>query len=175
MPKLRKMLGSAGAPYIVALMELIETQSKTTICNWCMGYAQEHILPIYELACANDLRPRQALHAARQWLQGEIKFPVAKKFILEAHAAAREAEEQPATQAAARAIGQAAASIHVPTHSLGMCFYAAAAIAYSRVGLTESKETYDEIAAQECGHMLEALRVMAVADEPNPAKVNWRC
>ena len=72
-------------------------------------------------------------------------------------------------------MGQAAASIYTPTHSLGLAFYDAAAIAYDRVGLEEKPEVYDGIAAQECEKMEAALRAVAVEDEPNPAKINWYC
>lgn len=90
-------------------------------------------------------------------------------------AAARELEADPAAQAAARACGQAAACFHTPTHSLGLAFYGAAAIAYDRVGTAESVETYDRMAAKECAKMEDALRAIAVENEPNPAKINWRC
>lgn len=72
-------------------------------------------------------------------------------------------------------MGQAAASIYTPTHSLGLAFYGAATIAYDRVGLEEKPEVYDGIAAQECEKMEAALRAVAVEDEPNPAKINWYC
>lgn len=175
MAKLRKMLGSAESPYIVSLMRLIETQSKATIATWCIEYAKETILPIYERAYPQDTRPRNALDAAREWMQGRVKLPTVKKLVLEAHAAAREAEGNPAAQAAARAIGQTAAVVHVPTHSLGLAFYGAAAIAYANHGLEETVGAYDAIAAEECAKMEAALRTIAVQDEPNPARINWRC
>lgn len=176
MPKLRKMLGTADSPYIVSLMRLIETQSKATIANWCIDYAEECILPIYARDYPGDGRPLMALQAARDWLEGKVKLPQVKHIILnECHAAAREAEDNPAAQAAARACGQAAACFHTPTHSLGLAFYGAAAIAYDRVGLLESPETYDRIAAEECAKMEAALRRVAVENEPHPAKINWRC
>ncbi len=175
MAKLRKMLGAADFPYIVSLMRLIETQSKETIVNWCVDYAQQHILPIYERVCPDDHRPREALTAARDWLAGRIKLPAAKAKILTTHAAAREVEGNPAAQAAARAVGQAASTIHMATHSLGIAFYGAAAIAYDRVGISETPEIYDRIAAEECVKMETALRAVAVENEKNPAKINWRC
>lgn len=175
MAKLRKMLGAADSPYIVSLMRLIETQSKETLVNWCVDYAQQHILPIYEQAYPGDARPSEALTAARDWLAGKIKLPAAKQKILATHAAAREAEENPAAQAAARAVGQAASTIHMATHSLGIAFYGAATIAYDRVGIGETPEVYDRIAAEECAKMEAALRAVAVENEKNPAKINWRC
>lgn len=175
MPKPRKMLGDWTAPYIQSLMRLIETQSKATIANWCVSYAAEHILPVYEKSFPEDARPIAALNAARDWLEGKIKLPVAKKMILDAHAAAREAAANPAAQAAARAIGQAAATIHAPTHSLGLAFYGAAAIAYDRIGTDKKPDVYEQIAAEECAKMEEALRAASVKNEPNPVKINWNC
>lgn len=176
MPKLRKMLGSATSPYIISLMRLIETQSKATIAAWCMDYTVANILPIFEKHCPGDIRPRSAIAAARDWFEGRKKLPEVKNIILnECHAAARELDGIPAAQAAARACGQAAASFHTPTHSLGLAFYGTAAIAYDRVGLDEKPEVYDQIAAEECAKMEAALRAVAVENEPNPAKIKWNC
>lgn len=176
MPKLRKMLGAADSPYIVSLKRLIETQSRDTIAGWCMDYAEAHILPIFEKHCPGDSRPRNAIAAARDWFEGRRKLPEVKNIILnECHAAARELEGSPAAQAAARACGQAAACFHTPTHSIGLAFYGAAAIAYDRVGINEKSEVYDQIAAEECAKMEAALRAVAVENEPNPAKINWNC
>lgn len=176
MANLRKMLGRADSPHIVSLMRLIETQSKATIATWCLDYTETNILPIFEKHCPSDNRPRRAIDASRDWFMGKKKLPEVKSIILnECHAAARELEGDPAAQAAARACGQASACFHTPTHSLGLAFYGAAAIAYDRVGLSESVEVYDCIAAEECAKMEAALRTIAVENEPNPAKINWHC
>jgi hypothetical protein len=176
MAKLRKMLGSVDAPYIVSLMRLIETQSKITLALWCIDYAEKNILPIYKKAFPKDSRPLSALNAACGWMAGKVKFPEVKDLILNAcHAAAWEAAEHPAAQAAARTCGQAAACIYTPTHSLGLVFYGAAAVAYDWAGLNEKPEVYDQIAAEECAKMEAALRAIAVKNEPNPAKINWNC
>ena len=162
------MLGTADSPYILSLARLIETQSKTTVTVWCIGYAETHILPIYERAYPGDPRPRHALEAARAWMEGRVKLPEVKRIILsECHAAAREAEDHPAAQAAARTCGHAASCIHTPTHSLGLAFYGAAAIAYDRVGTDKTPDVYERIAAEECGKMEAALRAAtATADNP---------
>lgn len=175
MAKLRKMLGSADSPYIVSLMRVIETQSKTTITKWCVDYAEEHILPIYESAYVGDFRARNALKASRDYIEGKMKLADAKKLLREATAAAREAEENPIAQAAARAVAQAAATINTSTNSLALAFYGSAAIAYTRVGTLEKADIYDQIATEECGKMEEALRSIAVENEENPAKINWNC
>lgn len=176
MTKLRKMLGTANSPYIISLMRLIETQSKVTIAKWCLDYTEQNILPIYEKAYPQDFRPRNAIDASRAWFMGQKKLQEVKDIILNScHQAARECDDNPAAQAAARACGQASACFHTPTHSLGLAFYGAAAIAYERVGINEKPEIYDQIAADECAKMEAALRAVAIANEPNPAKINWNC
>lgn len=174
--KLRKMLGDVNAPSTIALMNLIDTQSRETICKWCIDYAWEKILPIFEKHCPDDPRPRSALAAARDYLEGRVKFNVVKDIILhQCHQAARELDADPAAQAAARACGQASAVVHTLSHSIGLYFYGAAAVAYDRVGLNESPEVYDAIAEEVCADITAALQAVAVKDEPNPAKIKWYC
>ena len=175
MAKLRKMLGAADSPYILSLMSLIETQSKTTIGDWCVDYAEKYILNIYEKAFPEDDRLRLAVEAYRSYRKGELKLPELKKAAALTVQAAKEAEKNPAAQAAARTIGQAIGAVYTPTQSLGLAFYGAAAIAYDRVGLEEKPEVYDRIAAQECAKMEEALRACMVENEKNPAKIKWYC
>jgi len=176
MPKYRKMLSDINAPYLQSLMRLIETQNKTTLANWCLDYAEAHILPIYEKHMPGDARPSHAINAAHDWLDGKVKLPYVKKIILdECHAAARELDANPTAQAAARTCGQAAACIHTPTHSLGLALYGALAVAYDKLGIDANWDALVSVAAEECGKMETALRAVAVENEPNPAKINWNC
>ncbi|WP_409199612.1 putative immunity protein [Methanobrevibacter sp. DSM 116169] len=176
MKKYRKMLADINAPYLQSLMKLIETQSKTTIAHWCIDYAQENIFPIYEKTYPNDERPMNALNAANEWLDGKVKLPYVKNIILnECHAAAREAEGNPAAQAAARTCGQVASTIHAPTHSIGLALYGALAIAYDKIGVDSDWESLLNVAEEECFKMEESLKFVAVEDEFNPAKINWKC
>lgn len=175
MPKARKMLSDWKAPYIQSLMKLIETQSKETLSYWAIEYAQLVILPLWCKCYPHDQRPQNALKAAREWLSGEIKLPQAKPIILECHAAAREAEGNPVAQASARAIGQSASTIHSARHCIGLAFYGAVAVAYEQLGKDAPWIQIEQCAAQECGRMEAALRDVAVKDEHNPAKINWKC
>ncbi|HMM05656.1 MAG TPA: hypothetical protein PKD52_03175 [Clostridiales bacterium] len=174
-PKPRKMLNDWNAPYIQSLMKLIETQNKTTLANWAVDYSEQVILPLYRKDYPNDLRPQNALKAARQWLSGGIKLPQAKKAILACHATAREAEGNPVAQAAARAIGQCASTIHSARHCIGLAFYGALAVAYDRLGTEATWEQLEQCAAKECERMEGALRAVAVDNEANPAKIDWKC
>jgi len=174
--KLRKLLGDVNAPSVVALRDLINTQSKETIIRWCLSYATDKILPIYEKHCPDDSRPRNAINAAYDYLDKKVKFPDVKNIILnECHAAARDLEANPIAQAAARAVGQGSAVVHTLTHSLGLYFYASAAVAYDRIGLDASDVEYATIAEEVCKDYTDALRDVAVKDEVNPAKLKWNC
>ena len=174
--KLRKMLGDVNAPSAVALRELIDTQSKDTIRTWCLSYAEDKILPLFEKHCPGDGRPRSAIDAAHEYLDGKVKFTLVKNVILnECHAAARELDANPIAQAAARAVGQGSAVVHTLTHSLGLFFYAAAAVAYDRIGFDATEEAYAEIAEEVCLDYTDALRAIAVENETNPAKLKWNC
>ncbi len=175
MPKTRKMLSDWDAPYIQSLVKLIETQSKATLANWAALYSERVILPLWRKHYPDDLRPQNALNAAREWLSGEIKLPQAKPIILECHAAAREADGNPAAQAAARAIGQSASTIHSARHCIGLALYGAIAVAYDTLGTNAPWAQLEQCAADECGRMLDALRAAYVENEPNPAKIDWKC
>ncbi len=175
MPKTRKMLSDWDAPYIQLLVKLIETQSKSTLANWAVDYAERIMLPLWNKRYPDDQRPQNALNTAREWLSGEIKLPQAKTAILECHAAARKSDANPSAQAAARTIGQCASTIHSPRHCIGLALYGALAVAYDTLGTDAPWEQLEQCSADECGRMLEALRAISVENEPNPAKINWKC
>lgn len=175
MAKTRKMLSNWDAPYIQSLVKLIDTQSKATLANWVINYSEQVIAPLWRKHYPGDQRPQMALDAAREWLSGNIKLPQAKAAILECHTAAREADGNPVAQAAARAMGQAAATIHSAQHCIGLALYGALAIAYDELGTNRPWPETEQYAAVECERMEKALQIMAVKDEPNPVKIDWKC
>lgn len=175
MAKARKMLSDWQAPYIQSLMKLIETQSKETLVIWAVDYSEGVILPLWRKYYLDDLRPQNALNAAREWLSGTIKLPQAKLAILQCHAAARETEGNSVAQAAARTIGQCASTIHSPRHCIGLAFYGGIAVAYDQLGSDVPWEQIEQCAAEECRRMEAALAAVAVEKEENPAKIDWKC
>ena len=175
MSKVKKMLSDWNAPYIQSLMESIETQSKATLAIWAVDYSEQVILPLWIKFYPDDLRPQNVLIAAREWLSGTIKLPQAKPAILECHAAAREADGNPVAQAAARTIGQCASTIHSARHCIGLAFYGAIAVAYDQLGTDAPWGQIEQCAAEECERMEAALRAVAVENEPNPVKIDWKC
>lgn len=173
MKKLRKTLGNFDCQQIRSLARLAETQSKRTLCLWSINYAEAYLLPVFERAFPDDTRPREALINSRGWLEGRVKFADAKDTNNGAHNAATAAEGYPAAQAAARAIAHASLTIHVSAHCMGIAFYGSAALAYTQLGLGAAQEEYLVVAQQAWSEMEDALRKIAVENEPNPARLDW--
>ncbi len=173
MKKLQKTIGNFNCPEIRSLAQLAETQSKRTLCLWSIDYAEAHLLLVFEREFPDDTRPREALANSRGWLEGRVKFVDAKDTNNGAHNAATAAEGHPAAQAAARAIAHASLTIHVSAHCMGIAFYGAIALAYAQLGLDATQEEYLVVAKQAWAEMEDALRNIAVENEPNPAKLDW--
>ena len=175
MAKLRKMLGGVSQPEIVRLMRMIETQSKERLAKWAVGCVQARYLPVFEKAAPEDQRPAAAIEAVKLCILGEVKAADLKKPLADAVQAAKDAEEFPAAQAAARAISTACAVIRTPTNALGFVFYGAAAVAYHKAGIDRPQEVYDALATEEFRELIESLEKVMIPDEKNPAKINWNC
>lgn len=173
MPKIRKMLNDWDAPYLQSLIKIVKTQSKITLTNWALNYSEQYLLPLWFKYYPNDLRPLAAIEVARAWLVGLVKLPVARPIILDTHAAGKLATN-PAALAAARAIAHSAATIHSARHCLGLAFYGALALTYEKYGWDLPWNELEQLASKECTLMEEALRKVAIIDEPNPAKINWK-
>jgi hypothetical protein len=111
-----------------ALKALVRKTEHKTLALWAIDCV-ERILPYFEEHYPEDPRPRQALQALQAWITtGVFKMAVIRKASLASHAAAREVGEDNSARSAARAAGQAVATAHVPTHSLGAANYALQAI-----------------------------------------------
>lgn len=97
----------------VDLLKLTKECDKKTPAIWAANVA-ERVLPQFEEKYPNDKRPRIALETLREWIKtGEFHMAVIRKASLNAHAAAREVEENSAARFTARACGQAVAVAHV--------------------------------------------------------------
>lgn len=97
----------------------------------------EHVLPYFEEKYPNDSRPRRAIEVCRTWVAtGVFKMAVIRGASLDSHAAAREAQDAAACYTA-RSAGQAVATAHVPTHSIGAAVYAIKAAAVYSANLDD--------------------------------------
>ena len=112
------------AKYKGEFVELVEKVDHKTLAIWAIDCA-ERILPYFEEEYPQDHRPRQAIETLQAWIDsGVFKMAVIRKASLDSHAAAREVGVDNAARSAARAAGQAVATAHVPTHSIGAAIYA---------------------------------------------------
>jgi hypothetical protein len=110
------------------MTELVKKSDHKALAVWAMDCA-ERVLPYFEEKYPEDPRPRQALKTLQTWIDtGVFKMAVIRKASLDSHAAAREVGEDNAARSAARAAGQAVATAHVFTHSVGAAVYAQQAI-----------------------------------------------
>ncbi len=111
-----------------AMVELMGKTNHKALGLWAMDCA-ERVMPYFEQKYPQDPRPRQALDALQAWINtGVFKMADIRKASLTSHAAAREVDEDNAARSAARAAGQAVATAHVPTHSMGAANYALQAV-----------------------------------------------
>jgi len=88
---------------------------------WAASCA-EHVLDLFEVVRPQDLRPRQAIEAARAWVRGELTMTQARTAGGHAMGAARDLTG--AARHAAYAAGQAGVVAHVAAHELGAAAYA---------------------------------------------------
>ena len=110
----------------------------------------EHVLHLFESAAPDDLRPRQAIEAARAWTRGELKMMETRALGGHAMGAARPLSG--AARNAAYAAGQAGVVAHVAAHDLG-----AAAYAIKAARDAASPGDAEEAGRQECRWQREQL------------------
>ena len=146
-----------------AILELVRRTDHKTLAVWAVDCV-ERVMPYFEEEYPEDHRPRNAIEACREWVRtGVFKMADIRKAALASHAAAREVGEDNAARSAARAAGQAVATAHVPTHSIGAANYALQAIHRA----TNSSDADAAIAKErdwQYQHLLE-LRKTYEADE----------
>jgi uncharacterized protein YdhG (YjbR/CyaY superfamily) len=110
------------------IAELVRDTDHKIVAVWAADCA-ERVLPCFEEKYPDDTRPRTAIEACREWARtGVFRMADVRRTSLDAHAAARDVNDDPAARSAARAAGQAMATAHVPTHAIAAALYAATAV-----------------------------------------------
>jgi hypothetical protein len=89
----------------------------------------ERVLKFFEKERPDDMRPRDAVKAIKEWAEDKrvLGMKEVRKLSIDAHAAARDVKSNEAKYAA-HAAGQAVGTWHVPTHALVAFSYAGKAI-----------------------------------------------
>lgn len=141
MKRKNKILFSRDSQCLQELIKLIEAQNHRTLVLWALDCANT-TLAKFESKYPKECRPRIALERCEAWAQGRIKMPTAKRAILDAHAVAKELEDDEYS-ALAHAIGHAGATVHVETHAIGLVLYELTAIVL-RYGKDEYQKPVDE-------------------------------
>ena len=173
--KRRKMLGDPNGPLCREMMRQIETQSRDTLANWALDFAQKRYEPIFLEQRPEDLRMQQLLALCQAVQAGQVTRKEEKAAIQAARKALGELAQEPVAEAAARAIVTACGVYQTPTNALGFLFYGAAAVVYHQEGLSQTAEYYEERAQREWEEAIQSLKEVSVAAEPNPVKVDWNC
>ncbi|MBE2184719.1 MAG: hypothetical protein IAE89_14920 [Anaerolineae bacterium] len=110
------------------VLALMENTDHKILGMWARDCALR-VLPYFEEKYPEDVRPRNAIETLQTWIDsGVFKMSVIRAASLLSHAAARDTDDNDAARSAARACGQAVATAHVPTHSIGAANYALQAI-----------------------------------------------
>ncbi len=171
----RRMLSDINALYIQEIMQLIEKQSKETISKWCITYAKENIIPIWNEYFPDDNRPSAAIIKAEEFLDGKRSIQDIKSEVIICRNLAKEIKDNIIAEGSIRAIASAITSLYNPPTSLGIVLYGALMIAYYKVGVNASLELIDTVAIDECIKMKESLLRISVEKEENPVKIKWNC
>lgn len=134
--------------------ERIKDIKHKTLALWAIDCA-ERVLPYFEEEFPEDRRPRNAIETLQAWINtGVFKMAVIRKASLDSHAAARDVGEDSPARSAAHAAGQAVATAHVPTHSIGAAIYALQAI-HRAVSASDADAAVAEERAWQYQHLLE--------------------
>ena len=111
-----------------SIVELVSKTDHKTLAIWAIDCA-ERAMSYFEENYPEDHRPRQAMETLQTWINsGVFRMAVIRNASLTSHTAAREVGEDNSARSAARAAGQAVATAHVPSHSIGAANYALQAI-----------------------------------------------
>jgi hypothetical protein len=152
-----------------SLGELTGKTGHKTLAAWAIDCVKR-VLPYFEEQYPQDNRPRKAIETLRKWIRtGVFSMAVIRKAALDAHAAARETEEDSAARSAARAAGQAVATAHVPAHSIGAANYALQAV-YRAANSSDAMAVVAKERDWQYRHLL-ALNEKSPASEMKPVLI----
>jgi hypothetical protein len=107
---------------------LINGVGHKTLAVWARD-CTERVMCYYEDIFPQDRRPRESIVVLEKWIDtGVFRMSVIRGASLAAHSAAKDVDEDNSARSAAHAAGQAVATAHVPTHSIGAACYALQAV-----------------------------------------------
>lgn len=140
------------------IVELAKKTDHKTLAVWAID-CTERVLAHFEGKYPEDHRPRNAIETLQTWIDtGRFKMAVIRGASLGSHAAAREVGEDNAARSAAHSAGQAVATAHVPTHSIGAAIYALQAI-YRASDFSEADAAIAQEREWQYQHLRELIEI----------------
>ncbi len=137
---------------------------------WAAACA-EHVLPLFEEACAGDARPRVAVEHARAWTRGEV--PMMESRAAGGHAMGAARSLTGASRFAAYAAGQAGCVPHVAEHDLGAAAYAIKAVRASVPRDADAAEAGRRERDWQRTQLPDAVRELVLEDQARRNDICW--
>jgi len=148
------------AHYKKEFVEIVKKTDHKTLAVWAVDCV-ERVMPYFEEKYPEDHRPRNAIETLQAWIsKGEFRMAVIRGTSLASHAAAREVGEGDAARSVARAAGQAVATAHVPTHSIGAAIYALQAI-HRATDASDADAAVEKERDWQIQHLIELMEKLA--------------
>lgn len=135
-----RILFSKDSILLHELMLQIEARNRRTLTLWALDLAEE-AANRFAQTHPDELRPFNAVAAARAWAAGQIRMPAARRAILDCHALAKELID-PADIARCHAIAQGCSVVHTIGHAMGLPIYELTAIV-RELGVDHCKEAVE--------------------------------
>ncbi|MGM0395921.1 MAG: putative immunity protein [Bacillota bacterium] len=148
--KKNKILFTRESQSLKELVDLLDAQNHRTLVLWALDCGKR-ALQDFESAFPEEKRPRRCLELCEKWAKGEVKMKETKRAILDAHAVAKEVEDE-RLKALCHGIGHAGATVHVGTHAIGLPMYELTAIV-----LQHNKKEYEEYVQKKIGFYMDRL------------------
>lgn len=141
MSRKNQVLFAKSSAFLADLAALIQEQNHRAMVLWAFEFADETVLKLFE-RYPNEKRLESAVRISKDWAAGKVKMPVAKRAILQAHAAAKEIGSLEDI-ALCHAVGQACGVVHANGHAIGFPIYDLTAI-IRRYGVPECQGVVEE-------------------------------
>lgn len=157
-----QILFSRESECLLELLELMKLQKHRTLVKWAF-LCVEKPLAILREHYPHDKRPEQAVVLCKLWASGEVKMPIAKKALLEAHGMAKEIQSLEDI-ALCHAVGQACATVHVETHGIGLAIYELTAIV-RRYGVDKCEKPIEDRMEEYMHCLIKCEKDIATSEE----------
>ena len=147
----RKILFNKDDAFLKPLVEILAKADHQSIILWAIELAEELSI------AADDAYVKEAINFCKMWAQGEVKMPLARKYILKVHSEAKENTFIKGLYL--HAIAQGLSVIHTSKHALGLPIYELSALVYQN---PDAFMPYIEVKKQ---HYIVVLKKMIDCDK----------